>query len=417
MHLTRRSCAGPLLITLAVFLVLLATPAIAQEAGVRKLEDYREVSPFYEVPVLTTGYLSFRPESEIDLGFGRLFAFLGERILYEDNVYLSKNHTTSDVSFNTTPGVFAEMFSGEHRLRLFYAPTFRNYLDETDLNTVNHDANIDLRLDFVDSYFRIADTLTMTQDTATVSLPGRVDRTTNRAEAEVGTLFGDLGVGVRGRWHTRTYGSEIPDWQDLTEMSLGFFGRWTPHVDYALLLEYDLLKRRFHKNVLNDSTTHTILAGVEGRPVEYLDYFAKAGLASVRAEDNGDLDDDSDLDSLALEAELRLRMDDGLAARLWYVQRPEYASFSNYQKAQRGGLTIDVDLDPGFLYLRGQGYMERADPSNEPSFKLYSAGLAVGATALTWLKAELGWEWTKRLGQGSLNYDANKIYLQIAIYF
>jgi hypothetical protein len=55
MHLTRRSCAGPLLITLAVFLVLLATPAIAQEAGVRKLEDYREVSPFYEVPVLTTG--------------------------------------------------------------------------------------------------------------------------------------------------------------------------------------------------------------------------------------------------------------------------------------------------------------------------------------------------------------------------
>jgi hypothetical protein len=408
---------GALTTILAVLIVLLATPAIAQESGVRKLEDYREVSPFYEIPVLSTGFLSFTPESEIDLGFGRLFAFLGETILYEDNVYLAESDKTSDFSFNTTPGIFTEMFSGEHRLRLFYAPTFRNYVDENDLNTVNHDGSIDIRLDFVDAYVRIADTLTMTQDTATIGLPGRVDRTTNRLEAEVGALFGDLGVGILGRWHTRVYGEEIPEWQDLTEASLGFFGRWTPHVDYALLLEYDLLKRRYREAVLNDSTTHTILVGVEGRPLEYLDYFAKAGIALLRAEDNGLVDDDSDLNTLALEAEVRLRLKDGLASRLWYVQRPEYASFSNYQMAHRGGLTIDLELDPGWLYLRGQGYIEKANPSNEPSFKLYSVGLSVGADALSWLKTELGWEWTKRVGRGALNYDANRLYLQVAIYF
>ena len=261
-------------VTIAL-LVVLATPAIAQEGGVRKLEDYREVSPFYEIPTLATGFLSFTPESEIDLGFARLYPFLGATVLYEDNVYLAETDTVSDVSFNTTPGFLAEMFSGDHRFQLFYAPTFRVYKDEKDLNTVNHDASADLRLDFVDSYVRVSDVLNQTQDARDINFEGRVDRTTNRLEAEAGTLLGDIGAGIRGRWLVRVYGKEVPAWQDLDEISFGVFGRWRARDDYAVLCEYEVLHRAYRDDVLNDSTTHTFLAGIEGHPLEDFDYFGK----------------------------------------------------------------------------------------------------------------------------------------------
>jgi hypothetical protein len=257
----------------------------------------------------------------------------------------------------------------------------------------------------------------MTQDARDINFNGRVDRNVNNLEAEAGTLWGDTGVGILGRWLARVYGSEVPSWEDLNEFSLNFFARWIESEDYAYTAEFDLLRREYRGSVLNDSTTYTALVGIEGTPLDDLQYFVKVGVAALKAQDTGTVDDDSSLLTVAGEGQVRFGISTDIAGRVWYVQRPEYATYSNYQMAYRGGFTVDWLLDSGWYYVRGLGYIEYATPSNEPNLMLYVGGIAAGTEATDWLKIEAGWEWKKRLGEGTTNYVSNQAYIQAAVYF
>jgi hypothetical protein len=403
--------------SLLLVIALSAATALAQEEGVRQLEHYQQVSPREDIPSLQTSSASLKPESELDLGFTRLHGFLDQRLLYDDNVYLSKRDTTSDTVAVTNPGVLAQSFFGDNRLSLAYAPTLRSYAHNPELDAWDQLANADLRFDNLDSYVRFSDSFERVHETRDIRFPGRVARDTNDVQAEAGLLRGFLGTGILGEHRTRSYGDEVPAFEDFTEDGLKLFGRYGQSADYSWLAEYGVLFRDFREDVLNDSVTHTVLGGLEYSPRDDLRCLVKAGPVWVQADDDGSVNDDSDLFDLAAEAEVTATVTDGVSARLFYVQRPEYATFSNYQKVHRGGGGATWDVSPGLVSVTGQLFAEKANPSNQPTLTLIGTGLAVDVNLTHWCKVGAGWEWRHRTGAGDLDYDQNQLYAQAVIYF
>jgi len=403
--------------SLCLVLGLSVTTALAQDKGVRELERYREVAPSEEIPSLTTRSVTVKPESELDLGFTRLHGYLDQRLLYDDNVFLSKHDTKSDTESLTTPGIMAQSFLGDHRLSVAYSPTRRTYQHETELDAWDHVANADLRLDFVDSYVRASDSFERTHETRDIRFPGRVARDSNDAQVEAGILHGYLGVGVLAEHRTRSYGREVPAYEDFSEDGIKLFGRYAQSADHAWLLEYGAVLRDFRDNVLNDSVTHTVLGGLELNPRGDVRCLVKAGPVWVESDHDGSVDDDSDLFDLAAEAEVSADLTHDVSARLFYVQRPEYATFSNYQKVYRGGLGSTWKADKDWLAVTGQVFAEKANPSNQDVLSLIGTGIAVDADLNRWCKLGVGWEWRRRLGTGDLDYEQNQIYVQAVIYF
>jgi hypothetical protein len=413
--LTRRETVRAASLCLA--LGLSVTTALAQDQGVRELEHYREVAPSEEIPELTTRTVTVKPESELDLGFTRLHAYLNQRVLYDDNVYLSKHDTTSDTELVTNPGIMAQSFFGDHRLSVSYSPTRRTYDHETQLDDWDHLANADLRLDFVDSYVRVSDSFERTHETRDIRFPGRVTRDLNDAQVEAGILHGYLGLGILGENRIRTYGEEVPAYEDFTENGIKLFARYAQSADHAWLLEYGAVFRDFRDNVLNDSTTNTVLGGLEISPRDDVHCLVKAGPVWVESDHDGSVDDDSDLFDVAAEAEVSADLTHDVSARVFYVQRPEYATFSNYQKVYRGGLGSTWKADKDWLTVTGQVFAEKANPSNQDTLSLIGTGIAVDADLNHWCKVGVGWEWRRRLGTGGLDYEQNQFYVQAVIYF
>jgi hypothetical protein len=384
---------------------------------VRELELYREVSPSDDIPPLTTHSFTLKPENEMDLGFTHLHGFLEQRVVFDDNVFLSKDDERSDTVGLTTPGVRAQTFFDDNRLTVSYSPTRRSYAHHPELNAWDHLASADLRLDFLDAYARFSDSFERTQETRDIRFPGRVSRDSNDAQAEAGLLQGYLGAGILAEHRTRSYGGEVPAFEDFSEDGIKVFARYGQAQDHAWLAEYGVLLRDFRGDVLNDTVTHTLLVGLEGKPRDDVRYLVKAGPVWVRADDNGSVGDDSDLFDLAVEAEVTKDLTDRIAARLFYVQRPEVATFSNYQKVYRGGLGVTWDADPGWLSVHGQVFAEKANPSNQASISFVGTGLGADADLTRWCKVGVGWEWRHRTGEGDLDYVDNQVYVQAVIYF
>ncbi len=68
------------MIALLLGVLCLCTPAFGAEAeGVRLLQGYWDILPRTTIPTLQAGFLRVRPETEMDLGFTRLHAFVHTR--------------------------------------------------------------------------------------------------------------------------------------------------------------------------------------------------------------------------------------------------------------------------------------------------------------------------------------------------
>jgi hypothetical protein len=406
-----------LLVGVGLLLVVLAGTVLAQESGVRRLEEYREVSPSEEIPSLFAGFYQVQPESEIDLGIGHLHGFLGERVLHDDNIYLAKYGKESDTLFLTTPGLLEESFFGEHRLRLSYTPTLRTYSGNHDLDAWDQDATADLRLDFVDAYVRIRDAFNKTEELRDIRFAGQTGRTENQFTVECGALLGYLGLGARWQNRYRTYGSEVPSFEDLTENEFGLFAWWGHHPDYDWTAEYQLLFRDYRGDVINDAVQHALLFGLDGSPYDGLDFVVKAGPVYVDPRNHGAVPRDTSLVDLMLETELSMEIVPDLKGNAFYVQRPEYSTLSDYQKTYRTGVGLTWDLDPGWVSSRWSVFYERANRVHEPDLGYVGLAAALDVDVTHWMKGGVGYEWQHRSGKGDLDYTVNQVYLQLLVYF
>ena len=81
---------------------------------------------------------------------------------YDDNIYLTPDHETSDYITTVTPRISLALVKQYTRLEVAYAPSFVWYQDEDDNNTTRHTANLTfgqqlgryLRLDLTDTFYK-----------------------------------------------------------------------------------------------------------------------------------------------------------------------------------------------------------------------------------------------------------------------
>ena len=112
----------------------------------------------------------------IQLGPFRLLPSLGLSLEYDDNILLTPDDEIDDFIWHITPGITIELPSRRYAIRLGYQADILRYMDNTDLDTVHHQALADARVDFAFGVgLRLTDRFLITDDVR--GLPGaRADR-------------------------------------------------------------------------------------------------------------------------------------------------------------------------------------------------------------------------------------------------
>jgi len=412
----RATARGTVALLLGV--LCLCTPAFgAEDEGVHLLQGYWDILPRYSLQTLQAGSLRVRPETEMDLGFTRLHAFAGVGLLFDSNIYLTDRDEESDLILTVPLGGRAESVVGDHLISLNYMPTRLNYRTNTENSTWNHLADLAIRLNYPDAYVQLSDHFSQLQTVIDIQLGGLVDQRNHTPRLEAGYRWVDFGAGVYYEHRDISYGGDVPEFQDYREGVAGLFAWWGASPDHSWQAEYRYQRRTWRQDVYNNSVTNSLLVGIDGSHGPDLSYRLKVGVAWILADDNGIIDDDSDLLDLVLEAELSAFLTPELSTTVFYVQRPEPAFGSNWSKRHLGGLRAMWELQPDAIFLRGGAYLERTSFSNQSSLTL--AGFRIGAdfNFTRHLGAGLGYEYRQRIGEGFLDYSVQQLYLQAVVYF
>ena len=74
-------------------------------------------------------------------------------------------------------------------------------------------------------------------------------------------------------------------------------------------------------------------------------------------------------------------------------------------------------LQPDAIFLRGGAYLERTSFTNQSSLTLVGIRIGADFNFTRHLGAGLGYEYRQRIGEGSLDYSVQQLYLQAIVYF
>ena len=123
----------------------------------------------------------------LELGPFRILPSLGFSVEYDDNILLTPDNEIDDVIFHIIPGIMIELPSRQYAIRLGYQADVLRYADNTDLDTVHHNALADARVNFNFGLgLRLTDRFLITDEFAGFPVPEqtqRVDRWENTLDA------------------------------------------------------------------------------------------------------------------------------------------------------------------------------------------------------------------------------------------
>jgi len=126
---------------------------ISKEGHMRKLLEATIFSMIWIFLMVSTGSAQHRFEITPSISASET---------YDDNIYLTPNHETSDYITTVTPRLSLALVKQYTRLEVAYAPSFVWYQDENDNNTTRHNASLTfgqqlgryLRFDLTDTFYK-----------------------------------------------------------------------------------------------------------------------------------------------------------------------------------------------------------------------------------------------------------------------
>jgi hypothetical protein len=189
-------------------------------------------------------------QGNIELGPFRLLPSLELALEYDDNVLLTPNNEIDDFIWIISPGVAIELPSRRYAVRLGYRADILRYMDNTDLDTVHHNAQVDARVNFPGGLgFRLSDRFLITDDFAGFPVPEltqRVDRWENTLD--VGgdyTLRERFTLDIGYRWFLVDYQDDPSfdqfDREDHTIAGILFY-RFLPKTSVLGEFDYNLVR-------------------------------------------------------------------------------------------------------------------------------------------------------------------------------
>jgi polysaccharide biosynthesis protein VpsM len=209
----------------------------------------------------------------LQLGPFRLLPSLELSGEYDDNILLTKDDTIDDFIWHITPGVVIELPARKYAIRLGYQADILRYTDNTDLDTVHHNALADARVNFNFGLgLRLTDRFLITDDFSGFPVPElteRVERWENTLDVGADyTVRERYTFDVNYRWCMVDY-KDDPEFDqfDRDDHTIGgtFFYRVFPKTSVLGEVQYNIV--RYDEPAVaadRDSDSWRFLVGLKG---------------------------------------------------------------------------------------------------------------------------------------------------------
>ena len=338
------------------------------------------------------------------LGPFRLLPSLEFSIEYDDNILLTKDDKLDDIIFHIIPGVSLELPSRKYAIRLGYQADVLRYADNTDLDTVHHQALADARVNFNFGLgLRLTDRFLITDDFAGFPVPElteRVERWENTLDVGADyTVRERYTFDINYRWFMVDY-KDDPDFdqfdRDDHTIAGTFFYRVLPKTSVLGEINYNIV--RYDEPAVaadRDSNAWRFLVGIKG------DLTAKTSVQLRIGWEWRDYDNRQDWDGLVAEGSIIWKYREPSQVRIFGGRANVESTFegTNYYVSSFGGVEVSHFLSERvILRVRGLGGVNQypEDPtlgvgSADRTDHFIEAGASVKYQMRRWLAFELGY--------------------------
>ena len=338
------------------------------------------------------------------LGPFRLLPSLEFSIEYDDNILLTKTDKIDDIIFHIIPGITLELPSRKYAIRLGYQADVLRYADNTDLDTVHHQALADARVNFNFGLgLRLTDRFLITDDFAGFPVPElteRVERWENTLDVGADyTVRERYTFDINYRWFMVDY-KDDPDFdqfdRDDHTIAGTFFYRVLPKTSVLGEVNYNIV--RYDEPAVaadRDSNAWRFLVGIKG------DLTAKTSVLLKIGWEWRDYDNRQDWDGLVAEGSIIWKYREPSQVRIFGGRANVESLFegTNYYVSSFGGVEVRHFLsDRVILRARGLGGVNQypEDPtlgvgSADRTDHFIEAGASVKYQMRRWLAFELGY--------------------------
>jgi len=338
------------------------------------------------------------------LGPFRVLPSLEFSIEYDDNILLTKDDKLDDIIFHIIPGISQELPSRKYAIRLGYQADVLRYADNTDLDTVHHQALADARVNFNFGLgLRLTDRFLITDDFAGFPVPElteRVERWENTLDVGADyTVRERYTFDINYRWFMVDY-KDDPDFdqfdRDDHTIAGTFFYRVLPKTSVLGEVNYNIV--RYDEPAVaadRDSNAWRFLVGVKG------DLTAKTSVLLRIGWEWRDYDNRQDWDGLVAEGSIIWKYREPSQVRIFGGRANVESLFegTNYYVSSFGGVEVSHFLsDRVILRVRGLGGVNQypEDPtlgvgSADRTDHFIEAGASVKYQMRRWLAFELGY--------------------------
>ena len=188
-------------------------------------------------------------QGNIQLGPFRILTSLELSGEYDDNIFLTNTNKVQDFIWVISPGILIEIPAKQYSLRLGYRADILEYTDNTQLNTVHHNALFDGQYNFPwNLSLRLSDRFLITDDFAGFPVPEQTiltKRTENTLDAgALYTLRERYSFDVNFRWFLVDY--DDPQFDNLDRQdyagSFTFFYRILPKTSVLGSVDYVVVR-------------------------------------------------------------------------------------------------------------------------------------------------------------------------------
>jgi polysaccharide biosynthesis protein VpsM len=338
------------------------------------------------------------------LGPFRVLPSLEFSIEYDDNILLTKDDKLDDIIFHIIPGVSLELPSRKYAIRLGYQADVLRYADNTDLDTVHHQALADARVNFNFGLgLRLTDRFLITDDFAGFPVPElteRVERWENTLDVGADyTVRERYTFDINYRWFMVDY-KDDPDFdqfdRDDHTIAGTFFYRVLPKTSVLGEINYNIV--RYDEPAVaadRDSNAWRFLVGIKG------DLTAKTSVQLRIGWEWRDYDNRQDWDGLVAEGSIIWKYREPSQVRIFGGRANVESTFegTNYYVSSFGGVEVSHFLSERvILRVRGLGGVNQypEDPtlgvgSADRTDHFIEAGASVKYQMRRWLAFELGY--------------------------
>lgn len=367
----------------------------------------------------------------LQLGPFRLLPTLGLSLEYDDNILLTPDDELEDFIWHITPGIMVELPSRRYAVRLGYQADILRYMDNTDLDTVHHQALADARVDStIGLGLRLTDRFLITDEFSGFPVPEltqRVERWENTLDAGGEyTLRERFTFDANFRWFMVDYKDDPQfeqfDRDDYTVSGTVFY-RVFPKTSVLGELDYGMV--RYDQPVAardRDSDAWRFLVGVKGDLTAKTTALIKVGWEWRDYENNAR----EDWDGFIAEGNIVWKYRDPSEVRL-FGGRANVESLEegrNYYITNYAGVEVRHFLSDRLLVrVRGLGGLNdypqdasvgEALPEREDTF--FEAGVSVRYQMRRWVALELGYEFLYRDSNFDINdYRANRVKASVLL--